>query len=121
METPRRVSFFVPRTSGNTRERAQTITDAETITGTQNTLERAYFRKLAKDPTAAPISTPSADPTAASSLQWIRHRNKSAMDPTRRTASQDPEPIKRKILCNDKILMFSLDNSKICVLWCFWN
>jgi len=87
----------VPRTQGNAAEDAQTITDAETITGKQNTLERAYFQKLAKDP-------------------------------TRRPASQDPEPIKRaatctqcnprsELLCNDKILMFLLDNSKIYMLW----
>lgn len=60
---------------GNTRERAQTITDAETITGTQNTLERAYFRKLESDQTRR---------------AQIRNRT-----PSRVKSAKDPEPIKR--------------------------
>lgn len=71
-------------------------------------------------------------PRPAPHRQQIRNRTpsrvKSAKDPTRRPASQDPEPIKRaatctqcnsrsELLCNDKILMFLLDNSKIYMLW----
>lgn len=104
METPRRVSFFV---SGSEINRAQHA--------------RKRRRTCVKDPTQGNMHR---NTKHAENVKYCDIWTRSDTPP----ASQDPEPIKRaatctqcnsrsELLCNDKILMFFLDNSKIYVIW----